>query len=215
MILPIRLYGDPILRRQTAPVKRFDAELKRLVDDMIETVYAADGIGLAAPQVGVPLSIFVALEAARDESDDAAEDHEASEEDETQAPQTRDQKRRAWGVIREHVMINPRITERRGQQHGRDGCLSLPGLVVEDVPRDLAVRVEYLDVNGEPQVLTAEGYFAHVIQHEYDHLRGVLFFDHLSEDVRRAFLESNRAELSSMQREAKERLKAKPAGRTG
>ncbi len=219
MILPIRLYGDPILRRQTAPVKRFDAELKRLIDDMLETVYAADGIGLAAPQVGVPLALFIALESASEEeaaeaAGQVAHTGDAASEDQEQ-PLTRAQKRKAWGVVREHVMINPVIKERRGVQHGRDGCLSLPGLAAEDVPRDLFVRVAYQDADGRRQELTAEGYFAHVIQHEYDHLRGVLFFDHLPEPERRAFLETNRAELAGMQREAKERLKAKPVGRTG
>lgn len=224
MILPIRLYGDPILRRPAAPVKRFDAELARLVDDMLETVYAADGIGLAAPQVGVPLALFIALESSGEEAEDAAgqlahgdqdDEGEISSDDEEGAdrPKTREQKRRAWGVVREHVMINPVIKQRHGLQHGRDGCLSLPGLVAENVPRDLVVTVEYQDVSGARKELTAEGYFAHVIQHEHDHLRGVLFFDHLPEPERRAFLEANRAELASMQREAKERLKPKAGGR--
>lgn len=223
MILPIRLYGDPILRRPAAPVKRFDAELARLVADMLETVYAADGIGLAAPQVGVPLALFIALESSPEEAEDAAGQlaHGDQHPDEdgpdgpagADAPLTREQKRRAWGVVREHVMINPVIKERHGLQHGRDGCLSLPGLVAEDVPRDLVVTVEYQDASGERRELTAEGYFAHVIQHEHDHLRGVLFFDHLPEPQRRAFLEENRTELASMQREAKERLKSKAGGR--
>lgn len=213
MILPIRLYGDPILRRQAAPVTRFDADLARLVDDMLETVYAADGIGLAAPQVGVPLALFVALEAAPEQADDEAAGQLAhadgyGEESVAGPPPTREQKRRSWGVSSEHVMINPVIKERSGLQHGRDGCLSLPGLVAEDVPRDLRVRVGYQDVTGEHHELTAEGYFAHVIQHEHDHLRGVLFYDHLPDAARRSFLEENRVELAAMQREARERLKS-------
>lgn len=228
MILPIRLYGDPILRRPAAKVKRFDAELEALIADMLETVYAADGIGLAAPQVGVPLALFVALETAPegpDGADDAAgqlahaepgDAHLAGDSDaghqRPDAPLTRDQKRRAWGVVREHVLINPVITARHGTQYGRDGCLSLPGLFVEEVPRDLRVDVAYQDAAGARHELSAEGYFAHVLQHEHDHLRGVLYFDHLPEPRRTAFLQDHRGELAEMQREARERLKS-AAGR--
>lgn len=222
VILPIRLYGDPILRRPAAKVKRFDAELSRLIDDMLETVYAADGIGLAAPQVGVPLALFVALQTAPEGSEtpgsagqlataDAGEmglgGGEESQE-EPDAELTREQKRRAWGVVREHVLVNPVITARDGLQYGRDGCLSLPGIFVEEVPRDLRVRIDYQDATGAPQELTAEGYFAHVLQHEHDHLHGVLYFDHLPEPRRREFLEDHRAELAEMQRVARERLRS-------
>jgi len=219
VILPIRLYGDPILRRPAAPVRRFDADLARLVEDMLETVYAANGIGLAAPQVGVPLALFIALEAAPDDASDEAGQlahssaDEATPEQDVERTLSREEKRSAWGVLREHVMVNPKIIERDGLQHGRDGCLSLPGLVADNVPRDLRVRVAYQDLEGHHHELSAEGYFAHVIQHESDHLRGVLFYDHLPTPERRAFLEEHRDELAAMQREARERLKAQTGSR--
>ncbi len=203
MIHPIRYYGDPILRRPAQEVTEFGAELKTLASDMLETMYAADGVGLAAPQIGVPLRLFVALEmqpGADDESEDELPDEE---------------RLRRWEERREHVIVNPVITSRDGLQHGRDGCLSLPGLSVDDVPRDLVLSMEYQDLNGARHSLQATGYFAHVLQHEFDHLEGVLFFDHLPEPRRRLFLEEHRAELAELQREAKallklEREKARP-----
>lgn len=202
MIHPIRYYGDPVLRRRASEVTEFGPELRRLAADMLETMYAADGVGLAAPQIGVPLRLFVALEmqpAPETEPDEWAD--EAAEE------LSAKERQRRWDERREHVMVNPVITLRQGLQLGRDGCLSLPGLSVEDVPRDLVVVVEYQDLDGARKSLRAEGYFAHVLQHEHDHLEGVLFFDHLPEPRRRLFLEENRGELADMQREAKAFLK--------
>ncbi len=203
MIHPIVLYGDPILRRRASPVTEFGPELTRLAADMVETMYAADGVGLAAPQIGVPLRMFVALETGEsDEEQD--EPHEGQVRGEPDGDSlTPEQKRRAWGVIAEHVVVNPRIVEAAGLQHGRDGCLSLPGLSVEDVPRSLRLVMDYQDLDGAPHRLTAEGYFAHVLQHEYDHLEGVLFFDHLPPPSRERFLEENRATLTGWQREAR------------
>ncbi len=198
MIYPIRYYGDPVLRRRATDVTEFGPQLARLADDMLETMYAADGVGLAAPQIGVPLRMFVALE--------IQPDADAEPEDDD-SPQLADERRRNWEQRREHVIVNPVITMRSGVQYGRDGCLSLPGLSVEDVRRDLKLAIEYQDVHGGRHRLETEGYFAHVLQHEYDHLEGVLFFDHLEELRRRAFLEEHRAELAEMQREAKAFLK--------
>ncbi len=182
MIHPIRLFGDPVLRRRAEPVTLFGPELERLASDMLETMYAAEGVGLAAPQIGVLKRVFVALEVP--DVEEGAEDG-------------------AEGGRREHVMVNPVITRRAGLQLGRDGCLSIPGLAVEDVPRDLVVDVTYQDLTGARKALVAEGYFAHVLQHEADHLDGVLFFDHLPAERRSAFLEENRGELADMQRHAK------------
>jgi len=197
LIHPIRYYGDPVLRRPASEVTEFGPELRTLAADMLETMYAADGVGLAAPQIGVPLRLFVALEMQPGADDEGEGDDELSEEE----------RRRRWEARKEHVMVNPVITSRQGLQHGRDGCLSLPGLSVEDVPRDLVVTVEYQDLEGQRHSLQASGYFAHVLQHEHDHLEGVLFFDHLPESRRREFLEEHRAELAEMQREAKALLK--------
>ncbi len=218
MIHPIVLYGDPMLRRRAAPVTRFDEELARLAADMVETMYAADGVGLAAPQIGRPLRLFVALEVSEAEEGDetregqvmgearAGADAEATgadQGDDEDAELTPEQKRRAWGVVREHVLVNPEVVAMEGRQYGRDGCLSLPGLSVEDVPRAQRVVIDYQDLSGERRRLEAEGYFAHVLQHEYDHLEGVLFFDHLPADRRERFLEENRGLLAEWQRQAR------------
>ena len=198
MIHPIRYYGDPVLRRRASEVTEFDADLKRLAADMVETMYAADGVGLAAPQIGVSKRLFVALEV-----QPGADDDPDAEEGEVAAAE----RRRRWEERREHVIVNPRLVKREGQQFGRDGCLSLPGLYAEEVPRDLVVELEYQDLDGQPRTLRAEGYFAHVLQHEFDHLEGTLYFDRLPEPRRRAFLEEHRQELAEMQREAKAFLK--------
>lgn len=221
MIYPIVLYGDPILRRRAGPVKEFGPELATLAKDMVETMYAADGVGLAAPQIGLPLRMFVAIEVADREDDESLEGQVIDEP--TDDELTPEQKRRAWGVVAEHVIVNPTITLSDDKQFGRDGCLSLPGLSVEDVPRAQSVVLEYQDLNGEPRQLKADGYFAHVLQHEYDHLEGVLYFDHLPADRRESFLAENRSTLAAWQREAralaKERasaraVRAAPSGRS-
>lgn len=216
MIHPIVLYGDPILRRRASPVTRFDEELERLAADMVETMYAADGVGLAAPQIGRSLRLFVALEVAETEDDEEQSGQAAPEAEGEEL--TQEQKRRAWGVVREHVIVNPQMVAMEGRQYGRDGCLSLPGLSVEDVPRAQRVVLDYQDLKGERHRLEAEGYFAHVLQHEYDHLEGVLFFDHLPAARRERFLEENRKQLAEWQREAralaKERERAERGRRT-
>lgn len=239
MIYPILYYGEPVLRRRASPVEAFDDELERLAADMLETMYAADGVGLAAPQIGLDKRLFVALEVQPDEEPEGgagqsadvdaagnagvdraaghdvgvgsggvnrdAGDSDAVGSDE---PLTEDEKRRAWGVVREHVIVNPVMLESTGRQLARDGCLSLPGLVADDVPRPTFVALEYQDLAGRKRRLEAEGYFAHVLQHEYDHLEGVLYFDHLPKDRREAFLEEHRAQLAEWQRLARARAKA-------
>jgi len=216
LIHPIVLYGDPILRRRASPVTRFDEELERLAADMVETMYAADGVGLAAPQIGRSLRLFVALEVAETEDDEEQSGQAAPEAEGEEL--TQEQKRRAWGVVREHVIVNPQMVAMEGRQYGRDGCLSLPGLSVDDVPRAQRVVLDYQDLKGERHRLEAEGYFAHVLQHEYDHLEGVLFFDHLPAARRERFLEENRKQLAEWQREAralaKERERAERGRRT-
>lgn len=197
MIYKIRYYGDPVLRRRAAPVTGFDDKLAALAQDMLETMYAASGVGLAAPQIGLSLRVFVALELAEQEAEDETEGE----------VMTSREKREKWGVLAEHVMVNPEITARSGVQHGTDGCLSLPGLYVEQMKRDQRVRVRYQDVTGAWHERDAEGHFAHVIQHELDHLGGVLFFDRLPELEKRTFLEEHRKELAELQREAKAYLR--------
>ncbi len=183
-VLPIRLYGDPVLRRKARPVTDFSG-IPRLAENMLETMFEAGGVGLAGPQVGEPLRIFV-----------AALYQDLPEEEEERVPL----KKR---VKETFVMVNPRITFAEGEQVGTEGCLSLPGLYSDDVPRKFRVRLEYQDEYGNPRVLEAEDYLARIVQHELDHLEGILFFDRLPPPLRKQFLEENRAELARMQREAK------------
>ncbi len=200
MIYPIRYYGDPVLRKVARPVASFDDELQTLSQDMMETMYDANGVGLAAPQIGLSKRLFIALQI------EPVEDEEPDEADDLAALST-EEKRKRWGVVAEHVMVNPEIIRRSGEQFGQDGCLSVPGLFVSEMRRNDKVTVRFQDVAGEPHELEAEGHFAHVIQHELDHLDGVLFFDRLPEEDRRRFMNEHRKELAALQREAKAALK--------
>lgn len=186
MIYPIRLYGDPVLRKRAQPVRDF-ARVKRLAEDMLETMLEARGVGLAAPQIGLSERLFVAVEY-------------ADEPDEEERP-LRDLVRRVY------VVANPVLLHREGEVEGTEGCLSLPGLYSEEVPRAERIRVAYQDEEGAPRTLELEGYMARVFQHEMDHLDGVLFFERLPGPKREAFLETNRAELARLQKEARALLK--------
>jgi peptide deformylase len=149
-IRPILHYPDKRLRTPGKPVERFDDELRALVDDMAETMYAAPGVGLAAPQIGVSLRLFVVDVAV---ADDAPSDL--------------------------RVFINPEFIEQVGESTYEEGCLSFPG-IHESIERAERVCVRALDVNGEPFELEADGLLAIAIQHEYDHLDGKLLVDRLS-----------------------------------
>lgn len=186
MIYPIRLYGDPVLRKRARPVQDFGG-LKKLAEDMLETMFAARGVGLAAPQIGLSERLFVAVEYA--------------DEPEGEERPLRDLVRRIY------VVANPVITHREGQVEGLEGCLSLPGLYAEEVPRAERIRVVYQDEEGQERTLELEGYMARVFQHEVDHLEGILFFERLPKAKREAFLQENRAELARMQKEARALLK--------
>ena len=141
---------DKRLRLVSEPVNRVDAGIRALADDMFETMYAAPGIGLAAIQVGVPKRVVVM---------------DLSKKDEAQQPQ---------------VFINPEIVWRSEEKSTyEEGCLSIPE-IHEDVERSARVTVKYLDLQGKSQEEEAEGLFATCIQHEIDHLNGVLFIDHIS-----------------------------------
>jgi len=151
-VLDIRILGDPILREESEPVDAFDEELRALVADMRETMYEADGIGLAAPQVGVPLRVFVY--------------------------DVRD------GENAQGVLVNPVIEARSGTTKSEEGCLSIPG-ISEVVERAECVVVTGVDADGEPVRIEADGRLSVCLQHETDHLDGVLFLDHLSPLKRR------------------------------
>lgn len=156
MILPIYIYGHPVLRKETQDIDASYPNLKELVDNMYETMYNADGVGLAAPQVGLVDRIFVIdLSPLADE----------------ESPQYEGLKK---------TFINARITSRTGDMVStEEGCLSIPG-INESVPRHDEIEIEYLDENLEPHTETFTGFTARVIQHEYDHIDGILFIDHIS-----------------------------------
>lgn len=168
---PILHYPDERLRVHAEPVTSFDDTLRALVDDMAETMYAAAGVGLAAPQVGVALRLFlVDPNAGSDRPSDL------------------------------RVFANPELFERHGDVESEEGCLSFPG-VREDVRRAERIRVRAQDARGTPFELEAEGLLAVAIQHEHDHLDGVLLVDRLSLLRRRLV---HRAMLKRMASEAAE-----------
>jgi len=187
-ILPIRLYGDPILKKKAQPVQDF-SRIPALAENMLETMFEARGVGLAAPQVGISQRLFVAAEYLQDDPEEGPE---------------ADLKTR---VKQLYVMVNPVITYRAGQQSILEGCLSLPGLYAEGAQRDLEVRVEYQDEKGEKKALEAEGYLAVVLQHEIDHLDGILFFQRMSKADQQKFLEEHREDLAEFQRQARALLR--------
>ena len=157
-LLPIIVAPDPRLKKLCAPVEQVDDEIRRLMDDMLETMYDAPGIGLAAPQVGV-LKRIIVVDAAPKE-----------------------------GPREPRQMINPEFVWLSDEDASyEEGCLSLPEHYAE-VERPAAIKVRYLDRDGEPQELEAEGLLATCIQHEMDHLDGVLFVDHISALKRKMIL---------------------------
>lgn len=151
------LIGNPILRQKAKKIRHFDASLPRLVQDMFETMHANDGAGLAAPQIGLSIRLFVA------ELTDRETD-------------------RHYKV----AMANPEIIKAEGEQRGLDACLSIPGYYGVNVRRAASVVVKGQDVHGKPMRVSGEGYFAWALQHEIDHLDGILYLDRLDhpEDLR-------------------------------
>ncbi|HET7225068.1 MAG TPA: peptide deformylase [Candidatus Eisenbacteria bacterium] len=155
---PVRIYGDPVLRTRAADVREFDGSLAQLVQDLFETMSAYRGVGLAANQVGVLQRVLVVDVPAEEEG----------------------------GAPLRLALVNPTVTRRAGTQHAEEGCLSIPG-VWEDVTRAARIHVEGLDPHGRLVALDATGYAARALQHEIDHLDGVLFVDRLSA-LKRQFL---------------------------
>lgn len=149
-ILKIYQYPEKVLRNETEQITKFDSELARLADDMAETMWDAPGVGLAAPQVGKSLKLIV-VDISKDREND---------------PQ-------------HMVLVNPKIIASEGCQVDEEGCLSVPELTAK-VDRHEKITVRYQDLAGAEQQLETEGRFAVVLQHEIDHLDGILFIDHLS-----------------------------------
>ncbi len=167
MILPIRVYGDPMLRTETEDVTVDSEDLQQLIDDMLETMRAADGVGLAAPQVGRTERVFVA---------DVTPMYDGREEVEEELEQL---------PAQPMVFVNPEIVwESEEEYEFEEGCLSIPD-IREFVVRPERIRLTYLDRNFERREIEVREMLARVIQHEIDHLHGVLFIDHISPFRRR------------------------------
>ena len=150
-------YGNPMLRQKARKIHHFDASLLQLIQEMFETMHAHDGIGLAAPQIGLSLRVFVV---------------ECMD--------------RETGKHYKVAMANPEIIKAEGERRGIDACLSLPGYYGVNVRRAAHVVVKGQDMRGKPIRLSAEGLFAWTLQHEIDHLDGILYLDRLDrpEDLR-------------------------------
>lgn len=156
MIRPLRFFPDPVLNIPSRPVTRITEQTKKLIQDLLDTLAASPGVGLAAPQIGV-LERVAAVDVSRDRRKIArpGSNH---------------------GLL---VLINPEILSLEGTQTPREGCLSVPDLLA-DVRRALAVRVRALDEEGQERILEVDGFEALAVQHEVDHLDGRLFLDRVA-----------------------------------
>lgn len=164
MVLPIIAYGDPVLKKECAEIDKDHKGLKELIADMWETMYSANGVGLAAPQVNQSIRLFII------DASPFAEDEDEKDPD-PRVVGVKDLKK---------VFINPIIEEERGEEWAfEEGCLSIPN-IREDIYRQEKITISYLDEKFKLHEDTYEGYAARVIQHEYDHIDGILFTDHLS-----------------------------------
>ena len=164
MILPIVAYGDPVLKKEAVEIDEDYEGLSDLISNMWETMYAASGVGLAAPQIGKSIRLFIV------DASPFADDEDTEEPDP-----------KAVGLEGfKKVFINPVIEEETGEEWAfQEGCLSIPQ-IREDVYRQEKITISYYDEEFNFHEETFEGYAARVIQHEYDHIEGILFTDHLA-----------------------------------
>ena len=170
MILPIVAYGTPVLKQKASDIAADYPELQQLIDNMFETMYNASGVGLAAPQIGLSIRLFIV-----DASPFADEE-----------PELKGMKR---------VFINARIVQENGDNWAvNEGCLSIPG-IREDITRKREIKIKYCNENFEVQELECSGYLARIILHEYDHIEGKLFTDRIS-PLRKTLLTSKLNNIS-------------------
>jgi peptide deformylase len=182
MILPIVAYGDPVLKKKAEEISRDYPGLQELIANMYETMYASSGVGLAAPQIGLSIRLFIT---------------DGSPFDDEEDPDVKDFKK---------VFINPVITTEEGERWiFNEGCLSIPG-IREDVNRKETVHITYYDENFEMHRETYKGLSARIIQHEYDHLEGILFIDHLSA-FRKRLLKNRLLDISKGRVDVQYRMK--------
>lgn len=160
MILPIVAYGDPVLKKEADDIPKDYEGLNELIESMFETMYKAQGVGLAAPQIGKSIRLFIV---------DASPFGE--DEDDPEAAKVKDFKQ---------VFINAEIIDEKGEPWlFKEGCLSIPN-IREDVSREGVIRIQYYDEEWNFHDKEYDGYAARIIQHEYDHIDGILFTDHLN-----------------------------------
>jgi len=159
-IVPIHVVPDPVLRKKSKRVKSIDGSIHRLIDDMLETMHSANGVGLAAPQVGTLLRVIVI------------------------------------GIPGEEdiALINPEVVRRTGEREVSEGCLSIPGYIGQ-IKRSESVRIKGRDRNGKEIRIKASELLAQALEHEIDHLNGVLYIDHLESMDKLSKLEPEEAQL--------------------
>jgi peptide deformylase len=180
MIYPIVVYGDPVLKRKTQEIDKGAVDVKELSEDMFETMNAAHGIGLAAPQIGKSVRMFIV-------------DGRPLEEDEM------------MDFVK--VFVNPQIIDESGVRWNfEEGCLSIPG-IREPISRQPKIKIHYFDENWEEHEEEFEGMKARIIQHEYDHVEGILFTDHLT-SFKKRLLKGKLTNISKGKCDAEYRIKA-------
>ncbi|MEI7420639.1 MAG: peptide deformylase [Prolixibacteraceae bacterium] len=170
MILPVTLYGDPVLRKVCKDIEINYKGLSELIENMFETMYNAEGVGLAAPQVGLPIRLFVVDLSPLSKTEPSLEGFKK-------------------------YFINAKIIEKSGEEElMEEGCLSIPG-IHEEIYRKGFVKMQYIDIDGNRYEDDFSGYLARVIQHEYDHIDGVMFTDYCS-PLRKRLLKRKLSDIS-------------------
>jgi len=192
MILPIRAYGDPVLKKVAQDIAPGHPDLKKLIADMFETMYAANGVGLAAPQIGLSIRVFIV------DASPFAEDEDGKPTDDAHLKNFK------------KVFINPYIVEEEGEEWPfEEGCLSIPN-IREEVFRKPKIVLQYQDEKFKEHEVEFDGFAARVIQHEHDHLDGLLFTDHLPA-LRRRMLNGKLRDITRGDTDAKYKMRFPPA----
>jgi peptide deformylase len=162
MLLPIIAYGHPVLKRKAEVINKDYPKLLELIDNMFETMYNANGVGIAAPQIGLSVRLFIV------DTNPFSEDESLSDEDRSELKSFK------------KIFINPKILDQNGDEWSfEEGCLSIPN-IRESVFRQESIKIQYFDENFTQHIESYDGLLARVIQHEYDHIEGILFTDKLS-----------------------------------
>ncbi len=182
MVYPIFLYGSPVLRKETKEINKDYPGLQELIQNMFETLDKSEGVGLAAPQIGESIRLFIINGEPLSDDDESLKDFM-------------------------QVFINAKITERTGEEKiYNEGCLSLPG-IREDVTRKSVIRIKYYDEDFEFHDETFDGLKARIIQHEYDHIDGILLIDHLPQ-LKRKLLKRRLVDISKGNIDVSYKIKA-------